>query len=617
MYRLIPFLFVAIVLIAVSCASTTDEQLHYALSLSKENRPNLEKVIDYYANNPQKQIAARWLIANMTGHYTLWNTGIQTFADTILHKQLNPNQGNKLWDSLQKNSTSTQIRYDIEALSAEFLIDNIDRAFKAWEESPWHDEVNFDRFKRFVLPYRADKELLRIGWRDSIICTYAPIVAGAKTAKEAFEYLRKAVNSVRRNGKYDFPYVMDAVALRNHYSGICLERCVYLTAVCRAFGLPVTIDNCGKWANYSNNTHTWVALVLDDGTYTIVDDDTIAKKNNIIDASTFSLNQIMPEWYPYKAGFKKRLVKVWRQTYDINPVPVIPSQLFDEQSVRLSSPRLLDVSCEYGLNENIEINTYKDVSDIWLCSHALSNGWIAQAHAAVKNGRAAFKHIADSVLLIPMTLVNEKKIPVGNPFYMSNGKKIEIYPNTNQYLSAQITRKYPITAKWLNRYSQIPSTRLEGCNDSLFRNPDTLFTITQVPVYHNTATINPLRGYRYIRVIAERPSYANMDYLSIYDKTGTLITSDKKRLIDMGTPQKISRIDYFPWNDGNFIVPEHEYELAYWYRDRWIPINRQISTDYYLSFDSIPQGALLILHDITEGIEERPFTLHDYQQIWW
>lgn len=600
-----------------SCSSQLDEQLDHALELAKDNRPELEKVIEHYADSPQKQEAARWLIANMPGHSVVWSEGIQAFADSVMQRRLSQERGNQLWDSLCKVSSQPYKQRDVETLSAEFLIDNIDMAFRAWRENPWKDEVDFDRFKKYVLPYRADNELLRIGWRDSLIHTYAPVVADVKTAKEAFEHLRKAVNSVKRNGKYDFPYVMDAVALRNHYSGVCLERCVYFTAVCRAFGLPVVIDNCGKWANYSNNTHTWVALILDDGTYTIVDDDTIAKKDNIIDASTFSLNQVMPEWYPYKAGFKKRLVKTWRQTYDINPVHATPSQLFDEQSTRLSSPRLLDVSCEYGLNGSIEINTDKDVSEVWLCSHTLSNGWIAQAHAAVNNGRTTFKHIADSVLLIPMTLVNGEKVPVGAPFYLSNGKKIEICPDTTRYLSAQFTRKYPITAKWLNRYSQIPSTRLEGCNEPLFRHPDTLFTITQVPVYHNTATINSVRRYRYIRIIADLPSYANMDRLDIYDKTGTLVASEKKRIIDLGSPKALSRIDYFPWNDGNFVVPGHDYELVYWDRDKWRPIALQHADGYSLTFDSIPNGALLILHDLTKGKEERPFTLEKGIQTWW
>lgn len=610
------FLSVILLLALVSsCSSQLDEQLAYALELSKDNRPELEKVIDHYADCPQKQEASCWLIANMPGHSTMWSEGIQAFADSVMRRRILQDRGNQLWDSLQKISAQPQKRRDIETLSAEFLIDNIDNAFRVWEESPWHDEVDFDRFRKFVLPYRADNELLRIGWRDSLIKTYAPVVNGATSAKDAFERLRKAVNSVKRNGRYDFPYVMDAVALRNHYSGVCLERCVYLTAVCRAFGLPAVIDNCGKWANYSNNSHTWVALVLNDGTYTIVDDDTIAKKNNIIDSSTFRLKQPMPENYPYTSEFKKRLVKIWRQTYDFNPTDQAPE--FDENSLRLSSPRLMDVSESYGLEECVEIRPETDVTDVWLCTHALSAGWIPQAHAKVTDGRATFRNISDSVLLLPMGIVNGQKITVGNPFYISNGSKVEILPDKNLLTSARFTRKYPINSGWLNRYSQIPSTRLEGCNEPSFLHPDTLFTITDVPVFHNSALIESSRSYRYIRVIADLPSYANMDCLDVYDESDRLIASDKKLVLDLGSCRKIGRIDYFPWNDGNFVVPGHDYELAYWDRDRWKAIARQHSTGYSLTFDSIPDGALLILHDLTEGKEERPFTLHNGKQTWW
>lgn len=609
------FISIVSLFVITSCSSQLDEQLAYALELSKDNRPELEKVIGHYAGCPQKQEAARWLIANMPGHSTMWSESVQAFADSVMRQRLPQERGNQLWDSLQKTSAPPHRQRDIETLSAEFLIGNIDRAFDVWDESPWRDEVDFDRFKKFVLPYRADNELLRIGWRDSLIKTYGPVVEGAKTAKEAYERLRKAVNSVKRNGKYDFPYVMDAVALRNHYSGVCLERCVYFTTVCRAFGLPAVIDNCGKWANYSNNTHTWVALILKDGTYTIIDEDSIAKKDNIIDASTFALKQTMPEWYPYTAEFRKRLVKVWRQTYDINPVA--SSVLFDGQSGRLTSPRLMDVSVDYGLDESVEIKPDIKVSDVWLCSHALSTGWVAQAQAPVKNGRAKFEHISDSVMLLPMGIVDGRKVPVGNPFYISNGNKIEVHPDTAQYLSARFTRKYPITAGWLNRYAQIPSTRLEGSNDPSFGHPDTLFTITQIPVYHNTAEIRSLKPYRYVRVIADLPSYANMDRLDIYDKTGKLVASEKKRLLDLETPKSIGRIDYFPWNDGNFVVPGHDYELAYWNRDRWKAIARRHSDGYSLTFNNIPRGALLILHDLTEGKEERPFTLNNGKQIWW
>lgn len=605
-------------LILFSCHQESSK-LDMALQMAGDNRPELEKVISHYANNPQKREAAEWLIANMPGHAVMWSEGIQAFADSVMSSSLSQERANELYDSLRAVSHTEEKRRDIESVQANFLIDNIDKAFESWETSPWRGEVNFDLFKKYVLPYRTAGELLRAGWRDSLLSTYAPVIKGCLTATEAFEKLRRKINSEKRTDRYDFPYLIDAVAMRNYYSHSCLERCVLLANVCRALGLPAVIDNCGKWANYSDNSHTWVALVLSDGTYTVVDDDSIARKNNIIDSSIFRLNQPMPDEYPYTPEFRKRLVKVWRQTFHLNPVEYMPDFKGDMAN-RLSSPRLVDVSSEYGIDGSVSITPSAHTEGVWLCTHSLSSGWIPQAYEKVHCGIAQFKNISDSVVMLPMGIVDKKEIPVGSPFYLSNGRKIEIRPDTTWLISATFTRKYPLNANWLNRYYQIPGSRLEGCINPSFINPDTLFIIREIPIYYNSLSIISERQYRYFRIIADLPSYPNMDKFNIYDKSGHLILSEKiekKLYFDLGNPTKIGRIEYFPWNDGNFVVPGHEYELVFWNQDRWQSIARQVSQGYELTFNNIPSGALLILHDHTEGKEERPFILQNNRQIWW
>lgn len=612
-------IFAILLLMFLFSCKQENRQLDMALQMAGDNRHELEKVIAHYSDNPQKLEAAEWLIANMPGHIVMWSPGIQAFADSVMNRELSQERADELWDSLRPVYSREIRQRDIETLNADFLTDNIDRAFEVWENSPWRDEIDFERFKKYVLPYRVDNELLRIGWRDSLISVYGPIVKDCRTAVEAYERIRRTVNSMRKNVLYKFPYIMDAVALRNHYSGVCIERCVYLANVCRALGLPVVIDNCGKWANYSDNSHTWVALVLDDGTYTVVDDDTIAKKHNIIDASTFKLNQPMPDGYPYTPEFRKRLVKVWRQTFHLNPVEIAP-EFMGDMSARLSSPRRVDVSAEYGISKSVSVTPSVKTDDVWLCTHALTSGWVPQAHANVRHGAARFENISDSVVMLPMGLEDGKEIPVGVPFYLNEGRKVEINPDTTRLISATFTRKYPINSKWLTRFNQIPMSQIEGANSPDFANAHTLYTIRDVPVFHNTAEIPSKASCRYLRVVLPLPIEPNMERLDVYDETGKLVKSGKirdKDYLDLGKPTHISRIDYFPWNDGNFVVPGHEYELAYWNQDHWQSIVRQVSQGYELTFDNIPSGALLLLHDLTEGKEERPFTLQDNRQIWW
>ncbi|MCD8260664.1 MAG: hypothetical protein LUD15_03520, partial [Bacteroides sp.] len=58
---------------------------------------------------------------------------------------------------------SPLIVQDIEVLSADYLIENIDLAFKAWQE-PWSRHFTFDEFCEYILPYRVRNEPIS-NWR--------------------------------------------------------------------------------------------------------------------------------------------------------------------------------------------------------------------------------------------------------------------------------------------------------------------------------------------------------------------------------------------------------------------------------------------------------------------
>ena len=49
---------------------------------------------------------------------------------------------------------------DLQTVTADFLIDNIDRAFHAWETSKYTRHYTFDDFLHHVLPYRIGHEPL-------------------------------------------------------------------------------------------------------------------------------------------------------------------------------------------------------------------------------------------------------------------------------------------------------------------------------------------------------------------------------------------------------------------------------------------------------------------------
>jgi len=59
-------------LLFVACTQKRNSLLDTALEQSYGNRGEWESVINHYASNPEKQEAARFLIANMLGKLVGW-----------------------------------------------------------------------------------------------------------------------------------------------------------------------------------------------------------------------------------------------------------------------------------------------------------------------------------------------------------------------------------------------------------------------------------------------------------------------------------------------------------------------------------------------------------------
>lgn len=89
---------------------------------------------------------------------------------------------------------------DIKVISAEFLIDNIEFAFKVWEK-PWAKDISFHDFCRYVLPYRAQVESLS-PLRAHIMNQFIPFLDSAQvtTPLEACMVLNEHLKSVMRYG---------------------------------------------------------------------------------------------------------------------------------------------------------------------------------------------------------------------------------------------------------------------------------------------------------------------------------------------------------------------------------------------------------------------------------
>ena len=125
-----------------------------ALDSAGPNRPELEKVLAHYRapEDSLKFLAACFLIGNMEGHsyvtYSLLDsTGDEIPFDALIYTTYDSLE--RAYESLEKQHGTLDFKKkalteDVTSITAAFLIENIDYAFKAWQERPWAKWLSFD-----------------------------------------------------------------------------------------------------------------------------------------------------------------------------------------------------------------------------------------------------------------------------------------------------------------------------------------------------------------------------------------------------------------------------------------------------------------------------------------
>ena len=165
--RLIFYLLLVIFL--YSCREATS-RLEQTLQLAGDNKLELQKVLDHYASDSLKLKAAIFLIENMLGHYSLDGPYLRQLQ-RIIDSTGTPYLMKKviLMQPLRYPHSRQQLRAepDLEQVKADYLIHQIDQAFRLWTNSPWLEDLTLESFLEYLLPYRIGNEPLDY-WRDSI-----------------------------------------------------------------------------------------------------------------------------------------------------------------------------------------------------------------------------------------------------------------------------------------------------------------------------------------------------------------------------------------------------------------------------------------------------------------
>lgn len=625
-----------------------DRKLGQALDAAQNNKHELETALEYFndESNSLKYRSAQFLIKNMPSHYTHTSEAVDSFVYRMLANAatLTTSQLGKWWKEYRLIDIS-QIYPDVQHVTSEFLIDNIERAVDILQKSPWKHEVSEDLFLNHVLPYRFHDEMLPpVGWRDSLYNKYHHVVDTVTDLRRAYTALyRAATTDVKVRHIGDMPYLLNSIDIGQIKRGRCLQQCIYVASVMRAFGIPAVIDGVSLWANYSTTGHSWVALVTDDGTYTVYGGDSIAKKYNPINSSYFSIKYPVEPDFPISLDFRKTVAKVRRRTYVMNEMKYSDSNA-DRNVTRLfSSCNSIDVSAEYGFTHHYKVSVPMGVECAYLCIFGTGKDWIPIDYAMAKWGECTFENIADSVIYLPMAYIEGKLSPLDMPFHIMNGKVIHIIPDEQKKERVTLYRKYPFARSILRPWQETLGSYIIASNDKDFIHADTLFTLTRTPIYKNVIKPKVVKKYRYVQYASNPKRRGSITEFQVFSRDSLLVgipfisgAADKENCfdgntftglrnlqigyrvgLDIGESVPVDSVIFYSRNDGNYIDVGDDYELLHYNRNRWESLGRQKAKMEWLTFPNVPEKALLLLKNHTKGKEERIFTYENGKQVWW
>lgn len=620
------------------------------LTYAQTYREKYAEVLEHYMREEHDSLkykAALFLIDNMEGHFSPHGTQIDEFK--VVVNTINTKKGirelNEAWNHAGKNR-KTILLPDSAIVTQQMLISNIDAAFEAWQSTPWKDKTDFSIFCHYILPYRCNEEHIGGNWRNAMKEAYSHIISEETDMLRAFAKIKEAVyNDVALSNAY-CPYELDAITIHRIGKAECGQRAVLLVDVLRALGIPSAIDIIPMWSDYSNKGHCWASIMTKDGTtYTVFENDTIARTMNPIDASVFfpRYNVSQEDHCPYNIKQTKTPVKIYRKEYATNNP--YTNQISDNVYYRLMN----DVSKSYGLTSQVtlDVNTENEVD---LCSYLSAQDWMSIGRAKPVNGIVTFDNVGKDAVCTAYIMENGKRKYITSPFIVGkHGINRFIHPNLQNRETITINRKYPLCQYTIETWGFMKGGVFLGANKADFSDADTLASIMTMPYGMTEIRCNSNARYRYLRYNApqnNRSSLSELQFFAdtangketlhgiyyadgidtahieyLYDnntatscrgqQTGYTIT------IDLGEERTscVNAIRFAPSTDLNFVEKGHLYELFY-FDTSWNLIGRQIAQEEKLTFTNVPSGALLLLKDKTTGKEERIFEYRDGKQIW-
>lgn len=635
MLKPMKYFFLLLLLSALSACSPEDsgKRLAYALEFAGANRGELERVLAHYEGDPLKREAARFLIENMPRWYAYGGWQLDTLeavqvemlrTDTLARKD------RRRWQGFDYHSLPKV--YDAQVIRADYLIENIDLAFREWRERPWNRTLPFDDFCELILPYRIGDEPLS-DWRRLYRSYYGALLDSACHSGDVLEACRVVNDELARQGyKYNVELSVPhrrGTFLFSHRIGYCREVSDLTLYAMRSCGIPVATDFIVYSPDYQHS-HEW--NVVRDTTGCFI---------------PFGFEWSRPERTEQRDDGRKK-GKVYRHGYAFRPERLAWAERTGASVGGMDGCYWEDVTSGYFGQNRVEVPLEGGTEGpVWLAVFS-PGGWRAVDTGVLEDGCAVFCNVEPDVIYVPVCRRDGTLHAAGYAFVRTEDGVCErLIPDTGRMERVTLGRKMPVLPRmkaW--EYSQV-GARLEGDNSLRFVRPRLMARLDDT-VRYTYGEVRPQTSvpFRYVRYHAPQGRRIQLSELQLFADTagrepirmvavdslpplhrmgditdGNWLTEFYSRqdsscflTFRLETCRPVRLVRYTAKADDNYVWPGDEYELLYHDgAEGWKSLGRKRAEGKTVDFEA-PHGALLWLRDRTKGREEQVFFWRDGRQ---
>ena len=632
--------------------------LEVALRAAKSNRSELEKVLHHYQRTPDDSLkykAARYLIENMP--FYSYSVGEQLNNYKLYYLWLKEGKGKspeEVADSVKKvfgPIGSTIRKRDILEIDSAYLCNNIEWAFKVWQEQPWGKNISFDCFCEYILPYRIDDEALAY-WREIYYEKYNSLLDSLRISntldKEdpvvAASYLIERLPNKEHIFTSVTPTAFGHIGPEyvQYLSGSCREVTDFGVYLFRALGIPCAIDFIPMSGSGSAG-HFWLVTWDKNGEDYKMD-------------FPEPLQLVRKSWW-YVMDMS---AKMYRYTFSVNRELYESMAIYGEELYPFwRLPKFKDVTHGYAQYYKKEMKIpseqiYKEKCDGKIAYLCLSSrdSWIPVDWTEYDRNNLVFRNLKKSSMMRVATYENGSLHFVTDPFIVDGWtNKSHYYSAGGEKQDVVLYAKSNIDTENLFRDRMIGGV-FEGSNRADFADKDTLFLIQSKPYRLRTVVKSwSDKKYRYLRYVGPENASCNVAEIAFYEPNDTIALKGKVlgtpgcsqqdgsheytnafdgktwtsfdyieptggwTGLDAGKEVQVDRIVYTPRNRDNYIRPGDTFELFYCDGD-WKSAGMMIATTDSLVYRNIPKDVLLLLRNHTRGVDERIFVYENGTQAW-